>query len=139
MSKCCLRNSSGCCKSCRCAKLGERCANCNPFNHSLCLNWKARGGNQLKHSTTVTAESYKKNPRKALSVETIIDPTATPPETLKKAIKSGVDYQSPTLMDRQSISDPVKTNRYLKVRFSAVPTVTFLLHTSVSRLTFPTT
>ena len=62
------------------------------------MNWKARGGNQLKHSTTVTALSYKKNPRKALSVQTIIDPTATPPETLKKPIKSGVDYQSPTLM-----------------------------------------
>ena len=99
MSKCCLCNSSGCCKSCSCAKLGERCTNCNPLNHSRCTNWKARGGNQLKHSTTVTAVSYKKNPRKALSAQTIIDPTATPLETLKKPIKSGVDYQSPTLMD----------------------------------------
>ena len=41
MTKCCLCNSSGRCKSCRCTTQGKRCTNCNPLHHDRCMNWKS--------------------------------------------------------------------------------------------------
>ena len=66
------------------------------------INQRSCQDKPLSYSSVVSGSNCHFSPprlSKSHSVQTIIDPTATRLETLKKPIKSGVDYQSPTLMD----------------------------------------
>ena len=135
-TKCCLCNGSGRCLNCRCVKLGEACSNCNPLNHSRCMNWKVR-------SATAYSKDDESRPKQLTPVKSLTTNVSMATLTKPSCKTSSTTLPSPVSQaEALSYFDVVKksplytsspTQLPLEYKKKAVSQTGSLLSCSVSR------